>query len=243
MRRGGEMVRRLILPLFACIVFLVINRGIGCAGMTAVYIDSKPIDVEYIVVLDEVFIPAETLVEKLKENITWDPSTLWIKIGNKEIPLKGLESNGVVYLPLKALVREIGYVTEWDPEKGVFNVDTTRKVESPQAATVTTSIRKRKSVIITLFQEIPITNVLEQISALRIFADVKNEKARTVENVEAHCIFRYPEGTVFFDDTVKIERLEPGESRRVVFYTENPLPEGKLNYELKVEVKKRSENK
>lgn len=246
--KGSEKMKRWILPFFACITFLILARGIGSTAMTAVYIDNKPVNVEYIVLLDEVFIPAAYLVEKLKEKITWDPSTLWIKIGSKEIPMKGLESNGVVYLPLKGLVREIGYVTEWDEEKGVFNVDTTRKVESPQASTDnsgpgTTTTRKRRSVIITLFQEIPVTNVLEQVSELRIFADVKNEKARVVENVEAHCIFRYPEGTVYHDDMVIIERLEPGESRRVVFYSSNPLPEGKLKYELKVELKKRAEEK
>jgi len=217
------------------------------ADMLSVYVDYKPLKTEYVIVFDEVFVPADEAIELLKEKITYDPNTLWISIGTKEIPQKGLTVKDRVFLPLKALVREIGYVMEMDSEQNRLNIDTSRKVSAPQAAPAAggspatggqAGRRPRRGVAITLFQEDPILNVLEQVTALRVYADVKNERVRPVENVRAHCIFSYPKGDVFRDDVVTIERMEPGEVRRVVFYSINPLTTGRLEYELKVLVEK-----
>lgn len=234
-----------------CIFFLAICAGtLTAAGMMTVCVDSKPLNTEYIIIMDEAFIPAKIAGALLKETITWDPSTLWVKIGEKETSVKGLQVEARVYLPLKALAREIGYGIEWDQGKELLNIDTSRKVEpspgpgaspGPGETTETPPTRKRKAVTIRLFKEDLITNMLEQISAYRIYADVNNERARPVDNVEAHCIFRLPEGNVYYDDVVKIDRLAPGESRRVIFYSTNPLNEGKLVYELTIEIKKKQE--
>jgi hypothetical protein len=225
-------------------VFL--SNALLYADMLSVYVDYKPLKTEYVVVFEEIFVPADEIVEILKEKITYDPNTLYIKIGTKEIPQKGLMVKDRVFLPLKALVREIGYVMEMDRENNRLNVDTSRKLTPEPKMGMTTGgqpggqaeRRPRRGVSITLFQEDPISNMLEQVTALRVYADVKNDRARPSENIKAHCVFSYPRGEVFRDDVVTIEKLEPGESRRVVFYCTNPLTVGRLDYELKVVIEK-----
>ncbi len=235
----------------SCVVFLGILYILAgtplFADMLSVYVDHTPLKTEYVIVFDEIYIPADEAVELLKEKITYDPNTLWISIGTKEIPQKGLTVKDRVFLPLKALVREIGYIMEMDSEKNRLNIDTSRKVSASQPSSTTpgssstggpTDRKPRRGVVITLFQEDPIVNVLEQVTALRIYADVKNERVRPVQNVKAHCVFSYPKGDVFRDDVVTIDRMEPGEVKRVVFYSINPLTTGRLEYELKVRVEK-----
>jgi hypothetical protein len=206
------------------------------ADIIAVYIDYKPLNVEYVTILDEIFVPGESLLELFHEKIAWDSDTLWIRIGTKELPMKGILVKEKVFLPLKGLARELGYATSYDAQRGILNIDT-REKEAPKEKPVESD--GPKGVTITLFQEQPITNVLKQVTSLRIFAEVKNNRARPVQNVLAHCLFKYPQGEVYYDDMVKIDRLDAGEGKRVVFFTSNPLDNDVLHYELKVEIIKK----
>ncbi|MHC9542988.1 MAG: hypothetical protein AB9903_26045 [Vulcanimicrobiota bacterium] len=261
---------------------------IPTSQMISVRVDDKPLNVEYIVIVDEVFVPAEEMKKVFQETFTWDPGTLWVSIGNKETSVKGLTFQDKVFLPLKGMAVQLGYAIDWDSGKNTLNIRTKKALseqktptaekkpaaggqpqtgqpqsgqsqagqpqtgekqqntgESQTAAAEKQPVtgdesgeRRKKTLTISLFREDPITNVLEQVTALRIYADVKNSRNRPLKNVVAHCIFRYPEGEVFLDDTVTIENMEPGESRRVVFYTINPVQVGKLKYEMTVKVQK-----
>ncbi len=268
---------------------------IPASQMISVRVDNKPLNVEYIVIADEVFVPAEEMQKVFQDDITWDRSTFWVSIGNKETPVKGLSFQDKVFLPLKAMAMLLGHTVDWDSAKNVLNIKTKKvqseqkivaaekqpetgekpetageqqpaagekpetsggqqqakgeKQETPgeQQATAAekqpvtgegSGERRRRAITISLFREDPITNVLEQVTALRIYADVKNGRNRLVKNVVAHCIFRYPEGEVYFEDTVTIEKMDPGESIRVIFYSINPVPVGKLKYEMTVQVQK-----
>lgn len=230
--------------IFILALFLVVCRGSLLAGIIAVNIDSRPFKTEYIVIMEEVFVPVEPLMEAFKIKISWDPSTLWLKIGDREVPLKGMTFKDIVFVPLKGVAREAGYDIEWDSGKNLLNINTTKK-ETPgntKAGVSENQVQektKRKEVIIRLFQEDPVMNVLHQCTALRVHAEVINEKIRFVENIEAHCVYKYPDGRVYYDDIVRIPKLAPGESKRVVFFTTNPLEEGRVDYELKVQVEKR----
>ncbi|MGV8119691.1 MAG: hypothetical protein AB2L14_08020 [Candidatus Xenobiia bacterium LiM19] len=292
---------------------------IPTSQMISVRVDDKPLNVEYIVIVDEVFVPAEEMKKVFQETFTWDPGTLWVSIGNKETSVKGLTFQDKVFLPLKGMAVQFGYAIDWDNAKNTLNIKTKKALseqktptaekqpasdgqsqtgqsqtgqsqagqsqagqsqtgqsqagqsqtgqsqtgqsqtgqqsqtgekqqntaESQTAAAEKQPVtgdesgeRRKKTLTISLFREDPITNVLEQVTALRIYADVKNSRNRPLKNVVAHCIFRYPEGEVFLDDTVTIEKMDPGESRRVVFYTINPVQAGKLRYEMTVKVQK-----
>ena len=68
--------------------------------MISVFIDYKPLKSEYIIISDEIFVSSQELVERLKKNITWDETSLWISVDGKEIPMKGLMTKGQVFLPL-----------------------------------------------------------------------------------------------------------------------------------------------
>jgi hypothetical protein len=228
--------RRFFVTLF--ILYVLGLRPLS-AEIIAVYINNKPLNVEFVIISDEIFVPADDLLELFHEKIAWDPDTLWIRIGSRELPMKGMLVKDKVFLPLKGLARELGYATSFDAQRGILAIDT----REPQAVKEKPAQKDGpKGVSIRLFQEEPITNVLKQVTSLRIFAEVKNDRARPVLNVVAHCIFRYPGGEVFNDDTITIERLEPGEGKRVVFFSSNPLDNGMLEYELKLEIiKKKTE--
>ncbi|MDQ7822083.1 MAG: hypothetical protein RDV48_04745 [Candidatus Eremiobacteraeota bacterium] len=240
----GSLLAAILLALF-----IVLASSAARGEILSLSVDDRPLKTEYIVVVDEIFVPAQELVRVYRrEDLSWDPSTLWVKIGEKELPQKGLEYQGMVYLPLKALARELGYKIEFDQSRNKLNIntfdvappaaeagkETGRAGDRPAEGT-----RKRKGVVISLFLEDAVTNVLKQVTLLRIYADVKNERGRPAENIEAHCIFRYPKGEVYKDDVVSIDRLAPGESRRVIFFTNNPPSVEKLEYELSVQIKKK----
>ena len=297
---------RKVIILFISLSLLWLGAGftsvsaqmIPTSQMISVRVDDKPLNVEYIVIVDEVFVPAEEMKKVFQETFTWDPGTLWVSIGNKETSVKGLTFQDKVFLPLKGMAMQLGYAIDWDSAKNTLNIKTKKALseqktptaekqpaaggqsqagqsqagqpqagqpqagqsqagqsqagqpqqntgESQTAAAEKQPVtgdesgeRRKKTLTISLFREDPITNVLEQVTALRIYADVKNSRNRPLKNVVAHCIFRYPEGEVFLDDTVTIENMEPGESRRVVFYTINPVQIGKLKYEMTVKVQK-----
>jgi len=275
----------------------VAAQTIPASQMISVRVDSKPLNVEYIVIADEVFVPAEEMRKVFDNSFTWDPGTLWVSIGNKETPVKGLQFQDRVFLPLRGMAMQFGYTIDWDSSKSILNIKTGRAVseqktvavEKPAAAggekvpatagkqtagdknpgnveqqpapdgktqgagdQQTTALakqpvedtgngeRRKKAVTISLFKEDPIVNVLEQVTALRVYADVKNGRNRPLKNVVAHCTFRYPEGEVFFEDTVTIDTMEPGEIKRVIFYTINPVQVGKLKYDMTVQVQRKT---
>lgn len=278
---------RKVIIFFIFLSFLMLEAGFTTAGaqmiptsqMISVRVDNKPLNIEYIVIADEVFVPADELKKVFQDTFTWDPGTLWVSIGGREAPIKGLSFQDKVFLPLRGMAMQFGYEIDWDSTKSILNIRTKKALteqktltaekqpaadgqsqagQPPQTVEIQQNTgesqtataekqpatedgigeRRRKALTISLFKEDPITNVLEQVTALRIYADVKNSRNRPLKNIVAHCIFRYPEGEVFFDDTVTIESMEPYESRRVIFYTINPVQVGKLKYEMTVKAEK-----
>lgn len=224
--------------IFLLLIFalLPINAFPFSLGFEKLFIDDEKYMGEFIVDLDEIYI-YEDNIESIfrRKDITWDTATLAVIIGEKTIPAKIITHNGKVYYPFLSICREFSYPVNWDYTKKIISVKLTPTLQTiSEDENNSRPTRRKRGVFIYVFEEDFIKNVMESVVAVRIKADVRNSYARDVKKVEAQCIFSYPDGTVHYTDSIILENIPGGESRRVVFYTTNPSESQTLTYKLQV---------
>ncbi len=212
------------------------------SGFEKLFIDEVQYKGTFVVDFDEVYIP-ETAIENIlrRKDISWDGATLAVIVGDRAISSRIITYEGKPYYPFLAICRELKYQVSWDYGKKIISVILKEK----PAQTIATFSddgqqepqrkRRNRGIVISLFHEDFIKNVMESVVAVRIKADVINTFKRDSKKVVARCVFSYPDGAVHYEDTVFLEDLKAGEIRRVVFYTTNPSASQTLTYKLSVE--------
>lgn len=68
--------------------------------------------------------------------------------------------------------------------------------------------------------------------AYRVYAMVTNNSDAAKSNITACCSFKYPNGSIYRVDEVKVDSLSPGESKEVIFYCEKDFQPGNVSNSL-----------
>lgn len=68
--------------------------------------------------------------------------------------------------------------------------------------------------------------------AYRVYAMVTNNSDAAKSNITACCSFKYPNGSIYRVDEVKVNSLSPGESKEVIFYCEKDFQPGNVSNSL-----------
>lgn len=213
------------------VIFLFCVAGATLAAIISVRIDGEAIKGDYLVFADEIYIPQRNVEDNLKEKIGWNPQTQMAIVRSEETNIRVLNVQGEVYFPLQAIARHLGYRVEFEKETSIIRIATQKQSPMPSPSP---SAPLEKKLKITINSEECIGNVLGQITALRIFASVRNGKEVRAKNVEAICKFYLDDGTLHLLDRVSVGNLEPGEKKDVIFYSPNPNTSSKLKYALEV---------
>ena len=207
-------------------------------GFEKLYIDGEIYMGEFIVDLDEIYLPEKNTEDILrKESIKWDSSTLSVILNERTIPARIMTYKGKVYYPFLSICRELFFPAEWNYKSKIISIKLTPvnpQIQSSDDEDRYKNKRRKRGLTISVFNEDFIKNVMESVVAVRIHADVRNSYARDVKKIEAECVFLYPDGVVHYTDKVMLENLKGGESRRVFFYTSNPSEVQTLKYKLSV---------
>lgn len=218
----------LISVLFALLTILI-PHGVF-ASFDKLYIDGKQCPCFLLVDFDEVYIASQD-AEKVfgRSDIEFDPSTNAVTIGGRAVPAKITFYEKIPCLPVIAICKELSLPARWDHYSGRIEISQIPKptIKTPDQAgeekqTRRQRIRKKRGLSISLIGDEHIKDLSDKVMAIRVQTIVRNTYFREIKRAAAKCVFTYPDGTVLREDEVIVYGIKPDESRRIIFYTENP---------------------
>lgn len=228
---------------FAILLIVLITaplaaQSVNTIGFEKLQINGSPYSGIYVIENDEVYISEEGINQLYPEqSITFNPNTQYVIILGEETSIKVSAIGGNVLYPLLGITHELGYGYNWDYKSKIINVNTKDKVIKKSEPPPPEKPRRRpkRGISVKLFKEDYIKDSMEEVIAIRIYADVKNRFLREVPKIKATCLFSHPDGREYYRDEVTETNLAPGETRRVIFYSNNPNFKSLLEYKLSVE--------
>lgn len=228
----------LVLSVMAALLLTAESR----ASFDKLYVDGVQKRIFLLVDFDEVYVVAKDAEDIFGRNdISFDQTTLAVTIGDRVVPAKISYYETTPCYPLSAICKELNLPFSWDHFKGRIDMSLKPKPkmdengdQSGQSETRRQRIRKKRGLFINLVSEDYLKDPSDRVRAVRVQTLVRNTYFREVKKARAKCSFFYPDGTVLREDETILENIGHDESRRVIFYSENPSSTEVLQYKFEI---------